>query len=60
MATKEQLKKIIADYKKRKDTASLVVVYWNDGQKAGVSNKAVIQKVIDVLIKEAENQLKEK
>lgn len=53
------LKSVIADYKAHRNMVSEIHIHYTNGTKSGIGNKAVIQKVMDLLISEAEKQLSE-
>ena len=59
MSKKEMLKSVIADYKAHRNMVSEIHIHYTNGTKSGIGNKAVIQKVMDLLISEAEKQLSE-
>lgn len=52
------LQTVIADYKAHRNMVSEIHIHYTNGTKSGIGNKAVIQKVMDMLIAEAERQLK--
>lgn len=58
MSKKEMLQTVIADYKAHRNMVSEIYIHYTNGTKSGIGNKAVIQKVMDMLIAEAERQLK--
>lgn len=53
------LESVIADYKAHRNMVSEIHIHYTNGTKSGIGNKAVIQKVMDLLISEAEKQLSE-
>lgn len=59
MSKKEMLQSVIADYKAHRNKVSEIHILYNNGTRAGIGNKEIIQKVMDFLIGEAERQLKE-
>lgn len=59
MGKKEMLQAVIADYKAHRDMVSEIHIHYNNGTKSGIGNKDVIKNVMDLLIGEAESQLKE-
>ena len=59
MNQKEMLQAVIADYENHRNMAYEIHIKYSNGTKAGIGNKAVIQKVIDTLIAEAKRQLSE-
>lgn len=56
---KEMLRSVISDYKAHRDMVREIHILYDNGTKAGIGNKDVIGKVMDMLISEAERQLKE-
>lgn len=56
---KEMLQSVIADYKAHRHMVREIHILYNNGTKAGIGNKDIIQMVMDCLIGEAERQLKE-
>lgn len=58
MGKKEMLESVIADYKAHRGKVMEIHLLYANGTKAGIGNPTVIQKVMDMLISEAERQLK--
>lgn len=57
MEKQEALKKIIEDYKSHMGKCTVVEFHWLDGKKAGIGNKEIVEKLMAMVINEAQKQL---
>lgn len=57
MNKQEILKRIIEDYKSHMGKCTVVEFHWQDGKKSGIGNNEIMEKLMVMVINEAQKQL---